>query len=324
MQPGQPKVSILIPCFNAEKFVAAAIESALAQTWPSVEILVVNDGSTDQSGAVIDRYEKRGVKVLHQDNQGQSAAANRAFRESTGSYIKFFDADDLIHPDLIQRQMERLSGSVTAVASAEWGRFYGDDQSTFTLSRQSVWRDMDARDWLVEAWADARPMMQCALWLIPRPVLEQAGGWDERLSLINDFEFFARVLGHANGVRFAADAPVYYRSGISNSLSAQRSRRAVESACESLLLGTSHLMARRDDDRARRACANVLQDFIYTYFPDHADLGARIALRVEELGGSDLRADGSPRFRALRQIVGWKYARYFQQWIHRGRRRASL
>ena len=74
-----------------------------------------------------------------------------------------------------------------AIASSRWGRFYSDDLSTFSLNQQSVWRDMPAIEWLVEAWADAQPMMQCGLWLIPRAIIDTAGGWDESLSLINDF-----------------------------------------------------------------------------------------------------------------------------------------
>lgn len=313
----RPLVSLLIPCYNAERYVAEAIESALAQTWPNKEIIVVDDGSTDGSRDVLNRFMSRGVKVRHQRNRGQSAAANSAFRHSSGDYIKFFDADDLIHPRLIEQQVERLKGSATTVASAEWGRFYDDDLATFMLNPESVWRDMNSLDWLIEAWMKARPMMQCALWLLPRQILDRTGLWNEDLSLINDFEFFSRVLCEAEEVRFAPSVPVYYRSGLLNSLSGQRTRAAVESAGESLLLGTRHLLLQRDDLRAKKACANVLQDFIYTYYPDHSDLCATVAKRVHELGGSDLAASGPPRFEKLRNVVGWRMAKRIQRLAYR-------
>jgi glycosyltransferase involved in cell wall biosynthesis len=312
-----PLVSILIPCYNAAPYVAEAITSALAQSWSSKEIIVVDDGSSDESVAVARRFEDQGIIILSQSNSGASAARNRAFAASRGEYVKFFDADDVLHPGLIEAQMVRLIGNTTAVASAQWGRFYRDDISTFQLNPQSVWRDMDSRDWLVEAWMDARPMMQPALFLIPRTLIECSGGWNERLSLIDDFEFFTRLLCHASEVRFASDAPVYYRSGIRQSLSGQRSRKTIESACESLLLGTGYLLANRNDARARRACANILQDFVYTYYPDHADLRAKVANRVEELGGSDLPASGPRRFEQLRDILGWRLARRIQQLAYR-------
>lgn len=301
-----------MPCHNAASYVAAALDSVLAQTWKNLEIIVVNDGSTDGSAEILERYKDRGVSVIHQENRGQCAAANTAYAESTGDYIKFFDADDLLSPDMIERQMARLSGGSDAVASAEWGRFYGD-LTTFKLNPQYVWRDMKSTDWLVEAWRDARPMMQCALWLIPRPILEQSGGWDEELSLINDFEFFARVLCYSKEVLFTPGAVLYYRSGISGSLSGQKSRKAIESQYHSLVKGTVHLLARRQDPEAKLSCANVLQDFIYTYYPDYADLRNYLEIRIQELGGSNLQPDGPPRFQKLRNVIGWKAARRVQK-----------
>jgi glycosyltransferase involved in cell wall biosynthesis len=305
-------VSILMPCYNAASYVESAVTSAIEQTWPAKEIIVVDDGSTDRSGEILDGLRTRGIKVIHQPNMGQSAAANRAFAESNGDYIKFFDADDLLERNTVELQVERLEGTQTAVASCEWGRFYGDQLATFKLNPQSTWRDMEASDWLVEAWRDARPMMQCALWLIPRAVLNASGGWDERLSLINDFEFFARVLCHSSEVRFTPGARLFYRSGLSGSLSGTRSRKAAESAFRSVMLGTGHLLRRREDAAARRSCANILQDFIYSFYPAYSDLRHKTSVRVRELGGSDLSADGSPKFKQLQLLVGWKAARFAQ------------
>jgi glycosyltransferase involved in cell wall biosynthesis len=306
-------VSICMPCHNAARYVGAALDSALSLTWPNLEIIVVDDGSTDRSGEILANYEARGVKVLHQENKGQCAAANRAYREASGDYIKFFDADDLLSPDFVTRQMARLDGRTDAVASAEWGRFYDDDLSSFKLNPQSVWRDMEATEWLVEAFTDARPMMQCALWLIPRQVLDGSGGWDESLSLINDFEFFARVLCHSNEVLFTSGATLYYRSGIAGSLSTQKSRQAVESAYHSLLKGTDHLLGLRNDPAAKQSCANLLQDFIYMYYPGYPDLRAAMEVKIAELGGSVLQPDGPPRFKQLRRVLGWRLARRIQR-----------
>ena len=101
-------VSILIPCYNAAPYLAAAVDSALAQTWPHKEIIVVNDGSTDRSGEILESYRSKGIKVIHQENRGQCAARNRAFQECSGDYIKFFDADDWLAPRTVELQMERI------------------------------------------------------------------------------------------------------------------------------------------------------------------------------------------------------------------------
>ena len=303
------KVSVCIPCHNSAPYVGQAIDSILSQTWQSFEIIVVNDGSTDDSGEVLNHYESPRVKVISASLGSAAKSRNLALASAQGYWIKFFDADDLLHPEAIERQMERLSERVDAVASSAWGRFYSDDLGTFNLNPQSVWRDMGATDWLVEAWRDAQPMTQPGMFLIPRDLLNQTGGWDESLSLIDDFEFFARIFCHASEVLFTPEATLYYRSGLQGSLSGQKSRRAVESAFHSLLKGTAHLLERRSDPLARLSCANVLQDFIYTYYPDHPDLRALIQQRISELGGSDLEMSGGPRFHQLRRLVGWKAAK---------------
>ena len=144
-----PLVSVCIPAYNAEKYVTEALESVLRQTYPHIEIIVVNDGSTDQTAVVLEKFQKKGVKVIHQNNRGQCAAANRAYQESRGQLIKFFDADDILSDKFIELQVERLKEYPDHLASAEWGRFYDDDINTYQLNPENVWLDMNPMDWLM-------------------------------------------------------------------------------------------------------------------------------------------------------------------------------
>jgi len=91
-------VSIVITCFNYAKYVGLAIDSALAQSWPQVEVVVVDDGSTDGSAAVIASYGDR-ICSVHQANQGHVAAFNHGFALASGAIVIFLDADDLLHVD---------------------------------------------------------------------------------------------------------------------------------------------------------------------------------------------------------------------------------
>jgi len=166
-----------MPCHNAERYLGEAIESVLNQTYKNIELIVVNDGSTDQSWEVLERYKGRGVKVVTEKCGSASKARNRAYWEARGEYIKFFDADDLISPEMIERQVARLNGRQDAVAMSEWGRFYNDDIKTFRPNPQSVWRNMCGVDWLVESIRDAQPMMQAGMFLIPRSLAEKTGPW---------------------------------------------------------------------------------------------------------------------------------------------------
>ena len=311
----QPLISVLMPCFNAERYVGAALESVLAQTYAPIEVIVVDDGSSDGSAAVLEPFRARGVTVIHQKNAGQCAAANHALSLAQGEYIKFFDADDLLHPEMIHRQVHVLGGRTDAVALGEWSRFRSDPANA-VFPRLAMYRDANPVDWLVTEWTGGAPMMQCAMFLIPRLILQRTGGWDERLSLINDFEFFARVLCAAEELVFAPDARLYYRS-VPHSLSARVSRTAAESAALSLQLGTGHLLAAENSPRTRLAAANMLRTFEYTFYPAFADLHRQIAVRIAELGGSDLAPDGPPGFHRLRRYIGWRAARRVQRLAER-------
>src|SRR2546427_2427416 len=102
-------VSILIPVYNAEAFVAETIDSALNQTWPDKEIIVVDDGSSDNSREILKSFEPAGVRLVEQENRGASAARNRAFSEAQGEFIQYLDADDLLDENKIGRQISRLN-----------------------------------------------------------------------------------------------------------------------------------------------------------------------------------------------------------------------
>jgi glycosyltransferase involved in cell wall biosynthesis len=102
-------ISIIIPAFNYERYVARAIESALAQDYPAVEVVVVDDGSTDGTAEVAQQFEDRGVRVIRQANQGLAAARNTGIAHAKGELLFFLDADDFLEPYAISRLYEALT-----------------------------------------------------------------------------------------------------------------------------------------------------------------------------------------------------------------------
>ena len=309
-------VSVLIPAYNAEASLSSTLEAVLAQTYDRLEVVVVDDGSTDRTPEILAAHHATGVRGLRQENAGAAAARNRAAAAASGEAVLFLDADDLIVPGHVEALVDRLGDSVSHLAMSEWGRFLHRPEDAVFPDRPG-YTDADAVDWMVRDWSDARPMTQSGMFLIPRALLDRMGGWDERLSLIDDFEFFARLMAGSSGIRFAPGARLYYRSGQAASLSGQTGRRARESQALSLRLGTDHLLAAEDSPRTRRAAAAVLQDFVYDVYPDHPDLVEAIAQRVGELGGSALPPAGPPGFHRLRGVVGWRLARRLQRALGR-------
>src|ERR1017187_8423307 len=122
----KPLVSILIPAYNAQAWISDTLRSAITQTWQQKEIIVVDDGSTDQTLTIARQFESDSVRVFTQKNQGAAAARNKAFSLSQGDYIQWLDADDLLAPDKIARQMEVLARckSKRTLLSGAWGKFY--------------------------------------------------------------------------------------------------------------------------------------------------------------------------------------------------------
>ena len=100
----EPKVSIIVPIYNSEKYMSKCIESILNQTLTEIEIILVNDGSTDNSGKIIDNYAKKDnrIRVIHQDNSGPSVARNKGINIAKGKYIGFVDSDDYIEPNMYE------------------------------------------------------------------------------------------------------------------------------------------------------------------------------------------------------------------------------
>lgn len=307
------RVSVLMPCFNAASYVSAAIQSVLAQTWTDLELIVVDDGSTDDSAEIAATFAPRGVRLLRQRNASAAAARNAALAASGGSHVLFLDADDLIAPTHLSSLLAALEHAPEeAVAVSAWSPFRktpGEQRKYEPLPSGSI----DPVSWLVGDWRNAQPMTQSGMFLLPRSLLERVGGWDERLSLIDDFEFFARVLTICDGLRAAPDACLYYRRAVPDSLSGQKSRAALESALLSLELGTGHLLRAEDSARTRLASANLFRNFDYEHYPDHPDLRARARARAEALGGGDLEPIGSPNFHRARRLVGWRAARLLEK-----------
>lgn len=98
----QPLISVIVACYNYERYVGSALESVISQDYPNKELIVINDGSTDGSLSVIQRYGQHG-QVIDQVNQGHIAAVNRGFAECRGEIVLFLDADDLLEPDALSR-----------------------------------------------------------------------------------------------------------------------------------------------------------------------------------------------------------------------------
>jgi glycosyltransferase involved in cell wall biosynthesis len=279
----QPLVSILIPAYNAERWIADTLASARAQTWPRVEIVVVDDGSTDATLAIARHYASPSVEIVSQRNQGAAAARNRALAVSQGDYVQWLDADDLLAPDKVQAQMESAGARDSRMLlSSAWGSFtHRPWKAKFTPS--VLWQDLPALEWVLRKM-EHDAYMQTATWLVSRQLTDAAGPWDVRLLGDDDGEYFCRVVLASAGVKFVAQSKVLYRTIIGGLGYVGTSSRKLETNLFSVESQIGYVRAVADDERVRAACLTFLERDLRWYYPHRLDLAERCDALATSLG----------------------------------------
>ena len=309
-----PLVSVIIAAYNAEAFISYTLDSILKQVYENIEVIVVNDGSTDNTMSVLMSFTDKRIKIVSQKNKGQDAAFNLGFLHSTGSCIKYMDSDDLINPEMISLQVAAINNS-HKVAYSEWARFYDNKPEQANFSKLDYWHDADPISFLT-----ARPegvMLQCGSILTPRELIERAGGWDERLILFNDTEFFTRIFLASEGITFTPGAKLYYRSGMAGSISAQRTRKFFESTFLATQLIGERLLTAEDSYRVRNLLSNILQYRYYDMYPNFPDLGKKHEKMIAFYGHPSIKPDGGTVFKLLLKLMSWKKARIIQNFFYK-------
>lgn len=319
-------VSIIVPVYNSEKHLAACIESAIGQTWGNREIIIVDDGSTDNSYNIAKKYaDQPGVKLISQVNKGASAARNAGLKEAKGDYIQFLDADDLISPDKIEAQINSLNGSLTHLAICKTVHF-NDGESHLDGSKSNEWfycEHNDPVDFLTKLYAgdDALPgyggMVAIHSWLTPKSLIEKAGLWNEQLSVDDDGEFFCRIALASEGIKFSDKGFNYYRKfNNRGSLSAQKSKKALESAVLAIDLKMEHMKAKSKDAIIDRVFAKHYRWAGVMAFPQFKSLSAYCIKTAKRLGYTGEKYVGGRSGHTLAAFAGWKTARiiaYYRQ-----------
>ena len=309
-----PLVSILIPAYNAERWIGDTIQSALAETWPRKEVIIVDDGSRDQTLSIGRQFASTNVSVVTQENQGASATRNRALYLSQGDYIQWLDADDLLSRNKIAKQMEvaQESQSKRMLFSSAWGAFtYRVSKAQFLPT--SLWCDLSPVEWLLRKMSQ-NLHMQTATWLVSRELTEAAGPWDTRLSLDDDGEYFCRVILASNAIQFVADANVFYRQqGFNRMSSIDRSDKKLESQFLSMRLHVDYLRSLEESERVRAASLTYLQTGFAWFFEERPDLARELERLAATLGGR-LEAPRLPwKYLWIQKLFGWSVAKEVRQ-----------
>lgn len=184
-------ISVIIPCYNDGDYIGRTIESVLCQTYAPVEVVAVNDGSSDRSAQILESYSDQ-IQIIHQENQGASAARNRGAELAEGEYLMFLDADDLIAPDTLSGLQEALDntdgGEVIAVCP--WKTLWLKEGEW--VSQESSLSLEPPKGDLLYGWLSGWYIPPCAI-LWPRVVYDHVGGWDEEIMVNDDTDVMMRA-----------------------------------------------------------------------------------------------------------------------------------
>lgn len=304
-----PLVSILIPAFNAAPYLAETLDSLIRQNYQNFEvILVVDEKSTDHTIEIANKYlSLLKLKVIKQKDFRSNASMNRnlAFRYAQGELIKFLDADDILSEEHIRLQVNKSLKHTNCIVAGECCRFYQNDIKKTRYEPLANWKDLPPIEWLFIDNGKGIGMMQPGIFLIPRKIIEEAGLWDESLSLLDDFEYMPRLIFKSELVLHCEKAILYYRSGNSSSLSAQLSQEHFTSAFRALSKTTNLILSMDEKENIKKVLAKFWRLWSYSFYPDQLNYYQIAEKRIIELGGSP-HYFGNGISSHLNSVIGWK------------------
>lgn len=202
------EISVIIPAYNREALLGATLESLLAQTVPALEIIVVDDGSTDETARVAGGYGPM-VRVIRQENRGPAAARNNGFRVSRGAFIHFFDSDDIAVPNKHEVQLRSLEENAADIAYGPWIK--GAFSEKRFMPENGVYQQKGLpRGDLVKSLLCSWSIVPHAC-LFRRSIIEKAGGFPEDLFVGEDQLMFLRCLLAGAKVVHSPEALELYR-----------------------------------------------------------------------------------------------------------------
>lgn len=309
----KPLVSILISAYNAQEWITDMLQSAITQTWSRKEIILVDDGSTDATARLAKRFASQGVTVLSTENRGLSAGLNYAYRHCQGDYIQFLDADDLLAPDKIERQLAALRevDSKRILLSSPWAPFYYRTRNAHFV-RNSLWQNLSPTEWLFRK-LNENIHMQNATWLLSRELAEAAGPWDETLHYDQDGEYFARVLLASERTQFVRETGIFYRITSTSRVShIGDSNEKKNSLFCSMKLHISYLRSLEDSERIRKACLTYMQNWYFNFYPERPDIIAELQSLAEELHGHLEIPSLRRKYAWIKPVFGWSTAKWAQ------------
>ena len=317
-----PLVSIIIPVYNSANILRATVETALAQSHMRKEIIIIDDGSTDNSYELALSYQSESVRVVRQPNAGAAVARNTGLALANGELIQFLDAGDLLSTDKIEKQVTALRANPLKLAVCSYVQFTSADQlnsPSYPDQSSYIYSTDDPLDFLVNLWGGNGEMnfIQTNSWLVPREIINRAGIWRNYRCPDDDGEFFARAILASEGIEFVPGVYNYYHiSPGANQLSTNKNRKYLQNTLLTIDLKHGYLLKKGKHPLISKAMASQYLRFAVYQYPAQKTLSLIAYSRfqsfhekvpIPNLGGKGIEL--------VKQIFGWRMARLIRYYF---------
>lgn len=325
MESLPPLVSVIIPAYNAGKFITETIKSVINQTWKNLEIIIVNDGSIDDTLIVVNKFlgDDR-IKLIDQRNQGSSHSRNTGLYFAKGDYIQYLDADDILSQNKIECQIEILKNkSSFEIAICRTKIFHQTiADSNKEIDSPFLYNTNNTFGFLLNLYGlnGKNGMIQPNSFLISRELANIIGPWNTSISLDDDGEYFCRVMLKAQFIHFS-DGLNYYRKQLfsNTSLSNQHTFFYAKSELSSLILKTNNLLAVENSYRVKTTMAKHFSSLIYSNYNLYPDLSKKAEEYIINMGIKKIPITGGKSFKVLASIIGFKPALNLKKYLSSGK-----
>jgi glycosyltransferase involved in cell wall biosynthesis len=318
------KVSIIIPSHNKADYILDSIESALNQTWTNIEVIVVDDCSTDCTKEIVSKINDERLKVYFVDFKNASAARNFGINKSDGDFIQFLDADDILKPEKIRTQLIDMDFKTDVLGVTNTNSFYenlkeqGNEIDTEFLRFSenpfaficNMYKSVDSG------------MVQPNAWLVPRKIIDVSGFWNETLSVDDDGEFFCRVMLQSKCIVHTDKILNYYRKYkiISSNLSAQKTNKGFISMLNSALLKKKHLedyiIKNNIVFNLKPIFNSLFVNVMVASYPKFKDISNTAKKHIDYNEDLVLPKLGGKGMELLKKITSWKIAKQIHNLIN--------
>lgn len=301
----KPLISIIIPVYNSEKYIKETIQSCLNQTYTNLEIIIVNDGSTDKSEEIIHGFKDTRIKYFKIANSGPCYARNFGIKNATGDLFQFLDADDILENRKLEFQVIRHRTNGDEIVYSGVMGFIINDQKNLEPDFDFYYKKLQVEEYFRVMFNHFGKYYTTGMWLIPRSLIEKTHGWDEKVLINNDGEYFSRIILLSNGIVFCPGAVFYYRRDVPMSISKGfNSKKIYESWLYSYSCYAKYFQFFLGQNSANELGREALSVYYCNSYPNYPDLLHRCKQQIRELGYHSPAAHGGKTFKIISNLIG--------------------